>query len=182
MNLVLPAGQQPIRRRFVLLAIALLGLACNLSAQTDKAPSAQQALQGTWKLLSYVGEDVSSGAKADVMGSHPAGYVHFDRDGRMILMIVGSDRKKPAGSAATPDEAKALITSMLAYAGTYTIDAAAQTVTFHIEISWDQIRTGQDHLRKFKIEGDRLTLITEPSTDPASGKKTVRTVTWERMK
>jgi hypothetical protein len=180
MNFAAHADPRLIARRFVLLAIALLGLASQLPAQTDQAKTAQ-ALQGTWKLLSYVGEDVSSGAKADVMGSHPSGYVHFDLDGRLILMIVGSDRKKPAGSSATPEEAKALIASMLAYAGTYTIDAAAQTVTFHIEISWDQIRTGQDHLRKFKIEGDRLTLITEPSTDPASGKKTVRTVTWERV-
>lgn len=182
MNSAAHADPRPIHLHFVLLAIALLSLACNLSAQTDKAQAAQQVLQGTWKLLSYVGEDVSSGAKADVMGPRPAGYVHFDPDGRLILMIVGSDRKKPAGSTATADEAKTLITSMLAYAGTYTIDTAAQTVTFHIEISWDQIRTGQDHLRKFKIEGDRLTLITEPSTDPASGKKTVRTVTWERVK
>jgi hypothetical protein len=100
----------------------------------------------------------------------------------MIVMIVGSDRKKPAGAVATPDEAEALIRSMLAYAGTYTIDSDAKTVTHHIEISWDQSRTGTDHLRSYKLEGDLFTLTTEPSTDPATGKKTARTLIWERLK
>lgn len=172
-----------IARCFVPLAVvAALALPFHLSAQDDRPGSVQQAFVGTWKLVSYVGEDVETGAKADVMGAHPAGYVHYDRDGRMMLMIVGSDRKKPAGSTATPDEAKELITSMLAYAGTYTVDTQAKTITHHIEISWDQTRAGQDHVRKYELEGNRLRLITDPSTDPASGKKTVRTATWERVK
>ena len=171
-----------VARLFLVAVIATLGPFGQVSAQTNKANSDQQALQGTWKLLSYVGEDVSSGAKSDVMGSHPSGYVNYGADGHMILMIVGSDRKKPAGPTATPEEAEALIKSMLAYAGTYTIDSNAKTVTHHIEISWDQTRAGQDHVRKFKVEGDRLTLVTEPSSDPVSGKRTVRTVTWERVK
>jgi hypothetical protein len=169
-----------LARDVVFAALLVLSVAGHSQAQTNQASADQQALEGTWKLVSYVGEDAATGAKSDVMGSHPSGYANFGADGHMILMIVGSDRKKPAGPTATPEEAEALIRSMLAYAGTYTIDGNAKTVTFHIEISWDQARAGQDHLRKFKIEGERLTLITEPSTDPATGKKTVRTVTWER--
>jgi len=137
---------------------------------------------GSWKLVSYVGEDVSSGAKSDVMGGHPSGYINYGGDGRMIVLIVGTDRKKPASTVATPAEAEALIRSMLAYAGTYTLDTAKKTVTHHIEVSWDQSRTGTDVVRTYKFEGDRLILTTEPSTDPASGKKTVRTLVWERVK
>lgn len=186
MTFVLGVGRKITRsiivRLLLVAVVATLGPFGEAFAQTDQAKADQRALQGMWKLVSYVGEDLASGAKADVMGSHPAGYVNLGADGHLILMIVGSDRKKPAGPTATPEEAEALIRSMLAYAGTYTIDSNARTVTFHIEISWDQTRAGQDHLRKFKVEGDRLTLVTEASTDPASGKKTVRTVTWERAK
>jgi len=32
------------------------------------------------------------------------------------------------------------------------------------------------------LEGNHLTLTTEPSRDPATGKKTVRTLLWERWK
>src|SRR6202140_5322486 len=115
-----------MKRAFLLVVVAVLGLPCHLPAQADQANSIQQAILGTWKLVSYVREEVPSGAKSDVMGKHPSGYINYGRDGRMIVMIVGSDRNKPAGAVATPDEAEALIRSMLAYAGTYSIDSQAK--------------------------------------------------------
>jgi Lipocalin-like domain len=169
-----------MKHTFLLVVVAFLALP-HLSAQSERSP-AEQAIVGTWKLVSYVREDVSSGAKSDVMGPHPSGYINYGTDGRMIVIIVGSNRKKPAGSVATPDEAAALIRSMLAYAGTYTIDKKAATVTHHIDVSWDQTRTGTDHVRTFKLVGDRLTLTTESSRDPASGQNSVRTLVWERLK
>jgi len=171
-----------MKRAVLFVLVAVLGLPGHLPPQTARANTIQQAIVGTWKLVAYVREDLPSGAKSDVMGAHPSGYINYSSDGRMMVLIVGTDRKKPAGSVATPDEAEALIRSMLAYAGTYTIDTAAKTVTHHVEISWDQSRASTDHLRTYKLEGDTLTLTTEPSTDPASGKKTVRTVVWEKVK
>jgi hypothetical protein len=171
-----------MQRAVLVVVVAVLGLARHLSAQSDEANSVQQALLGTWRLLSYVREELPSGAKSDVMGAHPSGYINYGREGRMIVIIVGSDRKKPAGAVATPDEAQALIKSMLAYAGTYSIDSQAKTITHHIDISWDQSRAGTDHVRSYTLEGNRFTLTTDPSTDPATGKKTVRTLTWERLK
>lgn len=171
-----------MKRAVLLVVVGVLCLPSRLPAQTDQTNSIQQAILGTSELVSYIREDIPSGAKSDVMGTHPSGYINYGPDGRMIVIIVGSDRKKPAGAVATPDEAEALIRSMLAYAGTYTIDSEAKTVTHHIDISWDQSRTGTDHVRNYKFEGDHLTLTTEPSTDPATGKKTVRTLIWERLK
>jgi len=171
-----------MQRAVLLVLVALLGLTRHLPAQTEPANSIQQAILGTWKLVSYVREELPSGAKSDVMGAHPSGYINYGPDGRMIVIIVGTDRKKPAGTVATPDEAEALIRSMLAYAGTYTINSQARTVTHHIDISWDQSRTGTDHVRSYKLEGNHLTLTTEPSTDPATGRRTVRTLLWERWK
>ncbi|HET7197167.1 MAG TPA: lipocalin-like domain-containing protein [Burkholderiales bacterium] len=169
-------------KRFAwLLALALLPLSPALAQTGAEAPAAERIL-GTWKLLSYVGEDVASGERTDVMGPHPSGYIAYGRDGRMIVIIVGTDRKKPAASVATPAEAQALLTSLLAYAGTYTLDTAAHTVTHHIEVSWDQTRTGESHLRSYRFEGDRLTLTTQPSRDPATGRPSVRTVVWERVR
>jgi len=100
----------------------------------------------------------------------------------MIVLIVGSDRKKPAGTVATQVEAQHLIRSMLAYAGTYTVDSGARTVSHHVEISGDQSRTGTDQIRTYTLNGDRLTLITQASNDPATVKTTVRTLVWERTK
>jgi Lipocalin-like domain len=169
-----------MQRLLLLVVVAVFGFPIQLSGQTEKSVPVQKEILGTWKLVSYVGEDVSTGAKADVLGAHPSGYINYGGDGRMIVLIVGTDRKKPAGTVATPAEAEALIRSMLAYAGTYTIDTAKKTVTHHIEVSWDQSRTGTDVVRIYKFDGDHLILTTERSADPATGKQTVRTVVWER--
>jgi hypothetical protein len=171
-----------VNRTIVLSVLVILSFISGASAQMDAASSGAQKLLGTWKLVSYVGEEVPSGARADVMGPRPSGYINYGADGRMIVIIVGSDRKKPVGPLATPEEAQDLIRSMLAYAGTYTVDSSANTVTHHVEISWDQSRTGASLIRTYKLDGERLTLTTQPSNDPATGKKTVRTLVWERMK
>ena len=168
--------------RFALFAaLALVAVAAPPAPSATEAPAADRIL-GTWKLVSYVGEDVASGARTDVMGAHPSGYISYGRDGRMIVIITGTDRRKPAGAVATPAEAQALLTSLLAYAGTYTLDTAAHTVTHHIEVSWDETRTGESHVRTYRFEGERLTLTTQPSRDPATGKPSVRTVVWERVR
>lgn len=170
-----------MKRRVLLLGLAFL-TGSIAAAEALAAPAVAEQILGTWKLVSYVGEDVATGTRTDVMGAHPSGYLNYGRDGRMIVIIVGADRSKPAGSVATPAEAQALIASMLAYAGTYTLDTAAHTVTHHIDVSWDQTRTGESHLRTYRLDGDRLTLITQPSRDPASGRTSVRTVSWERVR
>ena len=171
-----------MKRAALLVVLVLLALPYRASAQRDQANSIQQQFLGTWKLVSYVREEVASGDKSDVMGAHSSGYINYGRDGRMMVIIVSSDRKKPVGPVATPEEAEALIRSMLAYAGTYTIDSEPKTDTHHIDVPWDQSRPGESHVRTYKLDGDRLTLTTQPSNDPATGKKTVRTLIWERLK
>lgn len=170
--------KQPI----VGLVVALLSLLSTASAQVNVSSSVQHHLLGTWKLVSYVGHEIPSGAESDVMGPSPSGYINYGPDGRMIVVIVGSDRKKPAGIVATKEEAQALIRSMLAYAGTYEIDSTANTITHHVEISWDQSRNGESHVRRYEFRGDVLVLTTQPSNDPATGRQTVRTLVWERVK
>jgi lipocalin-like protein len=168
--------------RLALLFGALLVPLAQASAQSAAPASAAAQIQGTWKLVSYIGADVQSGARANVMGEHPSGYINYGRDGRMIVIITGTDRRKPAGAVATPAEAQALLTSLLAYAGTYTVDPGTHTVTHHIDVSWDETRTGETHVRTYRVDGDRLTLTTQPSRDPATGRPSVRTVIWERVR
>jgi hypothetical protein len=170
-----------MKRIAFLFVVGVFAFPFHLSPQLAPQESVEQKLLGTWHLVSYVREDIPSGAKSDVLGPHSHGYINYGRDGRMIVIIVGSDRKKPAGSVVTPAEAAALLKSMLAYAGTFTIDSEAKTVTHHIDISWDESRTGTDQVRRFNLEGDHLTLTTEPSTDPVTGEKTVRELVWEKL-
>jgi hypothetical protein len=171
-----------MRRAVLLIVLAVVALPWRASAQTEPANSIQQQILGTWKVVSYIREEIPSGAKSNVMGADPSGYINYGRDGRMMVIIVGADRKKPVGPVPSPEEAEALITSLIAYAGAYTIDSHAKTVTHQVDVSWNQSRTGESYVRAYKLDGGRLTLTTQPSNDPATGKKTVRTLVFEKLK
>ena len=45
---------------------------------------------------------------------------------------------------------------MIAYAGTYTLED--DKVTHHVDISWNEARTGNDDVRFYKHEGNILTI------------------------
>ena len=70
--------------------------------------------------------------------------------------------------------------SVLAYAGTYTIEG--NKVTHHVDISWNEVWTGTHQTRIARFDGDRVHLSTKPTPDPVDGRLSVRTMTWEKMK
>jgi hypothetical protein len=140
----------------------------------------RERLFGTWRLLSVVKTDLATGETSDLWGDSPVGYINYGPDGRMIVINARSDRAKPAGSTPTPEEAQALFNSVLAYAGTYTIDG--NEITHHVDISWNESWTGTRQVRTFRLEGDRVMLSTKPSPDPVDGTMSVRIMTWEKLK
>src|SRR6516165_7651750 len=93
--------------------------------------STRQHLIGTWKLITAVREEISSGTKTEFLGPSPVGYINYGADGRMLVLTVASGRRKPAGPKATSAEVEALFRSMTSYGGTYTIDG--NEITHHVE-------------------------------------------------
>jgi hypothetical protein len=146
-----------------------------MSGSTDD----KARLLGTWTLVSAVREEIPSGARTDMFGPSPHGFINYSPDGRMIALITRGDRKAPANGRPTAAEAEALFRSMLSYAGAYTV--ADGVVTHHVDISWNQSYSGGAQQRHFKLEGDRLILSTPQSHDPIDGKLSVRRMTWERV-
>jgi hypothetical protein len=115
----------------------------------------------------------SSAAGAD-------GFITYGADGRVMTIVVDSGRKKPAANVATAAEAEALFRSMAAYAGTYTVKG---NQVIHVpDVSWNETWTGTDQIRDYKFDGERLLLATAPSPNPYTGKMSVRTLAWEKVK
>jgi hypothetical protein len=136
-------------------------------------------LIGTWKLVAVTAEDVETGAKTDHFGPNPDGYINYGPDGRMIVINTRGDRAKPNGAAPTRDEAADLFQGVLAYAGTYTVEG--DTVTHHVDISWNESWTGTDQVRHARFDGERVHLSTKPNADPVNGRMSVRTMTWRKI-
>jgi hypothetical protein len=138
------------------------------------------ALLGTWKLVSAVREEVPSGIRTELFGPDPVGYLNYGSDGRMITVIVRSDRKRPAGHPIGSDEAVQLFRSLMSYAGRF--EVRGDEVFHHVDISANEIWTGTLQQRFCKIEGDKLSLTTPVNEDPIDGKVSVRSMVWRKVK
>jgi len=131
-----------------LLAV-LLGLATVIPA----ARADDTKLTGSWKLKSVVTEFQASGDQRAVFGNSPAGYAMFSSEGRVMFVIAGEGRKP----AQTNDERATLLTTMFAYSGMYRVEA--DRFITKVDVSWNESWTGTEQVRFFRVDGDRLDII-----------------------
>jgi Lipocalin-like domain len=137
-------------------------------------------LHGTWKMLSWRTEDLATGQTADALGANPEGYISYMPDGRVMVLVLRDDRKKPAALVPTDEEKIALYDSMFAYAGTYTVDH--EKVVHQIDMSWNHSWTGTSQIRFYTVSGDELTYVTAPAKNPTTGRDCVHTVLFRRVR
>jgi hypothetical protein len=69
---------------------------------------------------------------------------------------------------------------MVAYAGTFTLDA--EKVVHHIDVSWNQAWTGTDQVRYYQLNGDMLTITTAPYRSYQDGRQGRSVLIWEKVK
>ncbi|WP_099513889.1 lipocalin-like domain-containing protein [Microvirga ossetica] len=137
------------------------------------------ALLGTWKMVSWQREVLATGERTDALGPEPVGYITYGADGRCSVIVVKRDRPPPTTLPPTEEERVRLFDSMLAYAGTYTVDE--EKVVHHVDASWNQTWTGTDQVRFYQLEGDKLMLRSAPAKDPHTGELGFHLVQFERV-
>ena len=161
-------------RRALALTLTLLSPVVARALDVEK-------LYGTWKLVSFTQRYVATGETIDVFGKDPSGFLSYSRDGRMSAILVKDRRPRPADMAQTTTQDKAqLFGSMYAYAGTFTVDG--NTVTHHVDISWNENWTGTHQVRNVRLEGDRLYISTNPQSNGIDGRIIVGELVWEKVK
>jgi hypothetical protein len=164
-----------MRRKLKSTAFALI-----LIFSSTVAWASDNLLTGTWKLKSFVREIVETGERYNQLGEHPHGFLGYSSDGRMYAILVNDDRIKPREEAPTDEERVKLHKSMIAYAGTYTVDGGK--VIHHVDISWNGARTGTDQVRFYELKGNTLTIRTEPNKSPVDGREGVGILVWEKVR
>jgi hypothetical protein len=138
--------------------VILLGLCITFVLSSDSKVAGQQnPLIGSWSLISSQTTVVDGGKTQVFTPEHVKGYVILTPDGRLMTVAIGGDRKKiPANNA---DEAQ-LWETMVAYTGRYRIEGNDFVTT--VDVSWDESWTGTEQVRHYKIEGDKLTVVSAP--------------------
>ena len=104
------------------------------SAAAQPAKSMREQIVGTWKFV--IAEiTTADGKKTLPFGDHPKGMLIFTADGRFAQIHVAGDVPKIASNnrmTATPEEYAAIMRRSLSVFGTWTVDEANKTVTYHI--------------------------------------------------
>src|ERR1700719_2549 len=117
------------------IAAALLALALSAgAAAAQPAKSLKDQIVGTWN---FVVAEVTApdGKKSFPFGETPKGILIFTADGRFAQIHVASDVPRIASNnrlTGTPEEYAAIMRRSLSVFGTYTVDEANKTVTYHI--------------------------------------------------
>jgi hypothetical protein len=122
----------PLNGAVVLILLDLFALAAPVvsisAAPQDKVA---EKLVGAWRLVSVQGDSPMRKVGYD----HPTGLIVYDRSGWMSVQIAIHGERKPFAkgvSAGTLEERAEAFDTYLAYYGTYTVDAKAETVTHHL--------------------------------------------------
>jgi hypothetical protein len=109
---------------------------------------------GLWKLVAYQIEVQTTGEKTPVMGEKPTGYVNFSPDGRVFFILTGEGRKP----AKTDQERAELLNTLIAYTGRYRVDGGMWVTK--VDVAWNPEWISTEQARSFRIEGDRLQVLT----------------------
>jgi Lipocalin-like domain len=156
--------------RFAVLLVACL-LCVGRTAMADDA----SALHGVWVLKSFKIQIVGEDQEKDVWGPNPKGYLILLPTGRMMTLLTAPDRKPATNDA----ESAALLKSMNAYTGRYTVDGNKWTTT--VDLSHNEVYVGHPQVRHFKIEGNKLIVkVPEQPSAIYPGKRVTASLEWIR--
>jgi len=155
--------------------VVVLTLTAGAAVSSTAQAADSGALVGNWKLVSW--QVVVGNESQSPFGSHPIGYLLLTREGRAMALTT-ADARKPGESVA---EWAALHKSMLAYSGKYRVEGDDFITT--VDISWNEIWSGTEQRRHYRIEGDRLFIESAPAPSILyPGKTDFRRIVWEREK
>jgi len=93
-------------------------------------------------------------------------------------LVVSRERAQPVSLPPTDQDKIRLFDSMLAYAGTYTVDD--EKAVHHVDASWNQSWTGTDQVRFYTLRGNTLTISGAAAPDPYTGKMVVHRIEFRR--
>jgi lipocalin-like protein len=122
--------------------------------------SMRESLIGTWRLVSYEAHG-AHGKISYPLGKNLRGLLCYTEEGFMSVQVMKKDRPKYSSKdlhLSLVEEMAAAANGYVAYAGRFSVDEAAGTVTHHIELSLSPTWVGTDQIRSVTLRTGRLYL------------------------
>ena len=139
-------------------------------------------LVGTWQMVTRVDRDAAGNVVPDPsLGTSPTGYLIYDAAGHVAVQLMKANRGSNPCEVTAPAQANNLaqVGGYDAYFGRYEVNWSAGTVTHILDGALAPADVGRHLSRRFKLDGDTLTIEFEPGGKEAG--KLTRTVTWKRV-
>jgi len=97
-----------------------------------------------------------------------------------VAVVITAQGRQPAvrGEDGFIEKRARLFETTTAYAGRYAV--RGDTMTVHVEVASDPDLVGKDLGREIRIDGDLLTVRTQPMKSMADGKMYVYALAWKR--
>ena len=122
-----------------------------------------QQFVGSWELQEWTIES-RDGKKEFPFGTDAIGQINYDNNGSMSVLIMKNNRPQflsedPLQSQS--DEVMVAFEGFIAYSGNYEVDLNSKQVVHQIKISSFPNWVGQNQIRKFEFNENKLTLSTD---------------------
>jgi Lipocalin-like domain len=133
-------------------------------------------MMGSWRLLSTVATFTDTGERVETFGPNPSGRMAFTSGGRIMFLIMRSDRHSPENDR----ERATLFDNMISYTGLVRFDGPGRFITT-VDVSLIPTEVGTEKVRLFAVDGDRL-VIRLPANQGrfSKGRTTLSELTWVR--
>ncbi len=160
--------------------LIIIGLLVGIALPSDNAAGQQRSLRdqvvGSW---TYVSVDIvrPDGSRVPLYGPNPQGLATFDSNGHYMLLTARAGLPKFASNdrmKGTAEDNKAIVQGSIAHFGTYTVNEADKTITFHIQTSTFPNWNGTEQKRPFTINAEELTWRTPASSGGGTAEVVLR--------
>ncbi|MFE4336803.1 lipocalin-like domain-containing protein [Streptomyces sp. NPDC056831] len=143
--------------------------------------AAEHPLVGAWLLSTVAIVDVSGHTLEHPLGQRPTGLITYTADGHMSVSMLNPELESGAaaetGTGEPVDTATLFRTSpYLGYAGAY--EVMGDLVVHHLHVASLRPWVGTKQERRWKVEGDRLTLL--PPTEGTGDEARTPRLVWHR--
>lgn len=136
---------------------------------------ARSGLIGSWRLVSFELEG-TDGSIGHPYGEDLVGYLFYNEDGYMSSAFMSAERAEAKGSDLSEAGRTNTYDRFMAYCGGFTVEG--DKIRHRVEVSSLAVWTGTIQERWFKLDGDRLELLTAPLS--VGSEAPVGRLVWER--
>jgi hypothetical protein len=136
-------------------------------------------LIGTWELVSRIDTNANGQVVSEPsLGSDPYGYLIYDKAGHVSAQLMARNRKSayPAKLISADPNNTSATDGYDAYFGHYEVDLTRHTLTHILELALGPTDVGRRIVRRYQLEGDKLTIRFEPGAPGVT-----RTIIWRRV-